>query len=293
LSVVDSTPRTARLMGLLSSRLGIAVFLLCPNRWVWAWLSPEERALIEVGNRHHNTQRPDYADPSQYQDGIGFDSAPTARYERRLRQLREFLDRVGPASVLEVGPGSGYLTRTIVEHAAVRRYVAVDINPAFLEYLRPRLERVQKPHFTFELVAGTVDQLPASGFDAAVLLSVVHHIPDRERLFSTLGTLLNRPGHVLAIDPTCYLLRIRKLLRKVARRGYLDTHLALVQHGQMSTHAMCQLAEYRAVTRRTGFDIALVHFGDHPGKVKRWRARGLPLGPRWTAQEITIECVHR
>ena len=44
-----------------------------------------------------------------------------------------------------------------------------------------------------------------------------------------------------------------------------------------------------------GFDIALVHFDDHPGKVKRWRARGLPFGPfwRWTAQEITIECVQR
>jgi SAM-dependent methyltransferase len=282
-------------MGLLASRLGIAVYLLCPHRWVWTWLTPEERAVVEAGDRYQNTQRPDYADPTQYQGGVGFDSLTDARRERHLQQLVEFLDRVRPASVLEVGPGSGYLTRTIVEHAAVRRYVAVDVNPAFLEYLRPRLEGVQKEEFTFELFAGTVDQVRASGFDAAVLLSVVHHIPDRERLFSTIGALLNRPGHVLAIDPTHYLLRIRKLLRKVARRGYLDMLLALARQRQISTHAMCQLAEYRAVTRRTGFEITLVHFDNHPRRVRQWRARGIPLGPfwRWTAQEMTIECVRR
>lgn len=269
------------------------MYLLCPNRWVWAWLSPEERTVVEAGDHYQNTQRPDYADPAQYQGGVGFDSLTDARRERHLRQLVDFLDRVRPASVLEVGPGSGYLTRTIVEHAAVRRYVAVDVNAAFLEYLRPRLERVQKPDFSFELFAGTVDQVPVSGFDAVVLLSVVHHIADRERLFSTIGALLNRPGHVLAMDPLPA--PDPQAPPQVAQRGYLDMVLGLARQGQLSTHAMCQLAEYRAVTRRTGFEITFVPFDNHPRRVKGWRARGIPLGPlwRWMAQEIAIECVRR
>ena len=205
----------------------------------------------------------------------------------------EFLDRVRPTSVVEVGPGSGYLTRTIVEHPAVKRYVAVDINGAFLKYLSPWLHRVSKPGFSYELLTGTIGDLHEHSFDAAVLMSVVHHIPDRVSLFSELGTRLRRPGHILAIDPTHYLLRLHRLLRKISERGYLSHHFAEARAGKLSTHAMCQLAEYRAVTRRTGFRLARVVYADHPSKVRRLAARGVPLGPlwRWTSQEIAVECV--
>ncbi len=128
--------------GLLSSRLGIALFLLLPNRWCWACLSSEERSRIDAGNEYWNTQRPDYANPNKYQNGVGFDSTDAPQRNRHRQQLVDFLDRVQPRSVLEVGPGSGYLTRVIAEHPAVHRYVAVDINSAFLTHLRPRLAQI-------------------------------------------------------------------------------------------------------------------------------------------------------
>lgn len=191
--------------GLLSSQLGVALYLLLPNHWVQKCLSSEEKARIVEGDRIHNTQRPDYADPGQYQGGVGYDSSTVPRRERSRQHLVAFLDRVRPTSVVEVGPGSGYLTRTIVEHPAVKRYVAVDIKGAFPKYLSPRLNRVSKPGFSYDVVTGTIGDLSEHNFDAAVLMSVVHHIPDRESLFAELGTRLRRPRHVLAIDPTHYL----------------------------------------------------------------------------------------
>lgn len=282
-------------VALLSSRLGIALYLLLPNRLVWSCLSREDQVRVHQGDVYQNTHRPDYANPNQYQNGTGFDSPPAVRRTRHRLELLDFLNRLQPSSVIEVGPGSGHLTRAIVEFPSVHRYVAVDLNRAFLEHLQPRLERVAKPGFSFGLVWGTIESVREERFDAAVLVSSVHHIPDRLALFQALAGCLRHQGRVIAIDPTHYLLRLRKVLRKVTSSGYLAKQLEAATRNQLSTHAMCQLGEYRAVTRRTGLAIARVEFFNQPRKVSRLRAIGIPLGPfwRWMSQEMVIECVRR
>ncbi len=280
-------------MGLFTSRLGVCLYLLLPHRWAWALLTPLERARVDAANLHHNTHRPDFVDPRRYRAGADFD-APIADAvaTRRDRELVAFLDRVRPAIVLEVGPGSGHHTRTIVEHPAVRRYVAVDINPSFLDFLRPRLEAVWKSDFSFDLIAGSVADIASQErFDAIVLLSTVHHIPDRLGLFRTLADHLRAGGRILAIDPTHYVLRWWQLVRKLTSRGYLVKAFRAAQDGRLGTHAMCQWHEYRAIARQAQLRVARVAFGDRPRRVERLR-RWLPLGPleRWTAQEITFEC---
>ncbi|MSO55878.1 MAG: class I SAM-dependent methyltransferase [Acidobacteria bacterium] len=163
---------------LLSSRLGLAVYVLLQNRWGWGCLLTEECDRVKRGNVVHNTQRPDYADPAQYQGGVSVDTLELHRTRKR-EQVQAFFDRVRPTSVLEVGPGSGYLTRIIVTHPTVRRYVAVDINGRFLAYLRPRLTAL-RPDLSVGFIEGTVFDVPAGLFDTAVLCSTVHHIPGRD-----------------------------------------------------------------------------------------------------------------
>jgi SAM-dependent methyltransferase len=265
-----------------------------PNAWVWALLSDEERRRIDAGDRFHNTQRSDYADPRQYQGGNDFDRPVRGRMERRrARALQRFLDRTQPHTVLEVGPGSGHLTRLVVEHPSVRRYIAVDINAAFLEHLRPRLAALPRHDFSYELVHGTVDTLPDDlACDAVVMMSTVHHIPDRRSLFAQLANRLTIDGRIFAVDPTHYLLRWRQLLQKVRRPGYLAAQLEAARAGRLSTHAMCQRAEYLRVARHAGLEIVTMRFFDLPKRIRRWRGRGFPLGPvtRWTSQEILVEC---
>lgn len=274
---------------LLSSRLGLAIFKLLPNHWSWACLSDDERARFQRGNVFQNTRRPDYADPAQYQAGVGFDTLEGHR-SRNRDQLQAFLDRTRPTSVLEVGPGSGYLTRMIVTYPTVRRYVAVDINGAFLDHIRPRLAEL-RPDLSVSFVEGTVEDVPAEVFDSAAICSAVHHIPDRDELFRQLGARLRPGGRILAVDPTHYLLQIRKIIRKIMTPGHLAQAIGLAQRSQLGTHAMCQLAEYRKIARHTGFKITRAEFSDQPRCVRRWRERGLPLGPmwRWFSQEILVE----
>ena len=279
---------------LLSSRVGLLLYLVLPNHWVWHLLSRAERARILEGNRRHNTERPDYADPSQYQGGVGFDSAEDPRRAAHRRFLTDVLDKQRPASVLEIGPGSGHLTRMFVEYPGVTRYVGVDINDAFLDHLRPHLASITRPGFSFDLVHGTVDDAPRESFDAIVLCSAVHHIPDRRELFAALAARLSSTGVIAAIDPTHYLGRLRKMLRKASKPAYLATKLREALESRLSTHAMCTLAEYRAVARQTGLAITRAEFSERPPRVERWRRAGIPLGPlwRWAAEEIAVEFRH-
>ena len=273
---------------LLASRPGLAAYMLLPNNWSWKLLSTSERARVLAGNVDHNTTRADYADPTKYQDGVNFDTVADRHASPRGKILAEFLDRNRPARVLEVGPGAGFYTRLIVEHPAVREYVGVDVNRAFLDYLRPRLAAIAGLNVT--LIAGRLDSVAVEA-DAAVLMSAVHHIPDRVQLFQQLHQLLRPQGAVLAIDPTHYILRLRKLLRKCRTRGYLAAKL---REQSVATHNMCRLGEYRAVARRTGFEITRAIYQDQPRRIQRLRSRGVPLGLwwRWWSQEMAIEC-HR
>ena len=269
---------------LLDSRIGFAIYRLLPNNWSWALLSDAERARVLAANVTDNTTRPDYADPLQYQGGLNFDSNADRLATARGRLVSDFLDRVQPARVLEVGPGAGFYTRLIVTHSAVREYTAVDLNAAFLDFLRPRLARTS---VTSRLIHGTMVDATMS-VDAAVLISSVHHIPDRVRLFQQIRRCLAPGGSVLAIDPPHYLLQMRKIWRKCRIPGNLA---ARVRTQNVGTHNMCTLAEYKAIARKTGLRIHSATFFDHPRKIQRLAARGVPLGPlwRWTSQDTAIE----
>src|SRR4051794_40254050 len=96
---------------LLSSRVGLAIYKLLPNHWSWRLLNDRERTRILAANVVHNTTRPDYADPRQYQGGVNFDSEGDRRATARGRLVADFLDRRQPERVLEVGPGAGFYTR--------------------------------------------------------------------------------------------------------------------------------------------------------------------------------------
>jgi len=274
----------------LDSRLGRVVYLLVRNDLVWRRLSHEERARVLTANAVVNTTREDWS-PETY-GGLRttgsetWDSDHSREDTDKGSALLEVLSERRPRSVLEVGPGSGYYTRTICECESVTRYTAIDINGGFLEYLRPRLDRFAgqagRP-FTFELICDDFRQRSfADPYDLVVLLSTVHHIPDRVDLFACLCAATAEGGAIFCYEPSHYFPRLRKLVRKCLRPGY-------PMAGDISTHHMCSYGEFRQVARSVpDLELQPIRYVCSESMARHPVVRRSQLVRRWMSYEMGV-----
>jgi len=105
--------------------------------------------------------------------------------------LRERCGLQAGTHVLEVGPGTGQVTRRLLEIGA--KVVAVEPDARLAEFIRERLSD------QVELVEHTLEdaELPAGRFDLAVAASSFHWVDEAAGLASLRGAL--RPGGWIAI----------------------------------------------------------------------------------------------
>ena len=97
--------------------------------------------------------------------------------------------------VLEIGCGSGNLTRILSEIGYSGEYVGVDINDRFDRSVQSAFER------TF--VHSDIHRLePGQAFDLIVSVSVLEHIPEDRRLTERLGEFLTPSGVQLHFVPS-------------------------------------------------------------------------------------------
>lgn len=174
----------------LNTRVGIFSYLLYRNDKTWKLLSDEEKQRVFRSNFTENTTRDDYADPNLYggirvSGGEVWDSLESRNKSLRGKMINQILQTNQPKNVLEIGPGPGFFTRTICEFGSVKSYTALEMGRAFIDYLQPRMKVISdKKPFGFNLVKGfDISVLDGQKFDFIVILSAVHHIPNREDLF--------------------------------------------------------------------------------------------------------------
>jgi ubiquinone/menaquinone biosynthesis C-methylase UbiE len=113
--------------------------------------------------------------------------------------LQSYLSRVdfgSGARVLEIGCGTGAVTRAVARHGGVAQAVGVDPSPVFIaraEELASDMETVE-----FAVGDGRALQFAEGDFDVVVLHTTLCHIPQPE---SVLGEALRvlRPGGTIAI----------------------------------------------------------------------------------------------
>src|SRR5437763_15158479 len=109
-----------------------------------------------------------------------------------------------PARILEVGPGTGAVTREIVRHLQDEdRFDTVEINPTFVEHLRNRFEQeglFRKRLDQIELIEGPVEEL----LGTAVYDFIISGLPlnnfavsQVRTIFRTFNRLL-KPGGTLS-----------------------------------------------------------------------------------------------
>ena len=111
--------------------------------------------------------------------------------------LQALLTLLSPELVVgDLGTGTGHVALSLAPH--VRRVIAVDDSPEMLERASSRLAG----QANVELRTGKLESLPLQDdlLDVALLILVLHHLPDPQRVFSEAARALKPGGRFLVVD---------------------------------------------------------------------------------------------
>ncbi len=110
---------------------------------------------------------------------------------------------LGP-SVLEAGCGTGNITRLLLTHPGLRRYVGVDLSPQFCDHLKASLKAPAGATLQFQpldLENPDLLKLAPPAFDSIVCLNVLEHIRNDADLLSRFERLLLPKGRLILQVP--------------------------------------------------------------------------------------------
>ena len=105
------------------------------------------------------------------------------------------IDFPAGARVLEIGCGTGAVTRVLADWPGVSDAVGIDPSPVFISKAR---ELAAAANVTFELGDGRSLRFADGDFDAVVVHTTLCHVPQPERVLAEASRIL-RPGGTLAV----------------------------------------------------------------------------------------------
>ena len=137
------------------------------------------------------------ADPSVV-EVVGNAMELRATDPQQQQMLSDYLSRIefaGSARVLEVGCGTGAISRKLAEIPGVCEVIGVDPSAGLLD--RARSQASQVPHLSFREADGRDLPFEDESFDVVVAHTVLSHVPEPERLVVEAARVL-RPGGTAA-----------------------------------------------------------------------------------------------
>jgi SAM-dependent methyltransferase len=120
---------------------------------------------------------------------------------KQQEMRRTFLAEVefpAAAQVLEVGCGTGVLTRMLAGRAEVESVVGVDLAPSLLD--KARELAADLPNVRFEEADARSLPFADETFDVAVFDSTLSHVPEPERALAEVFRVLRPDGRLAAFD---------------------------------------------------------------------------------------------
>ncbi|MGE0224780.1 MAG: methyltransferase domain-containing protein [Acetobacteraceae bacterium] len=143
-------------------------------------------------------------DAESYDHAHGIDDK---RAEQHVDEIRRRAGARWPAklgSVIEIGCGTGYLSRVLAASANVSDLILTDVSIDMLRRCRQNLERLgllNRIPIAFATYSGAEGGLADRAFDTCVGGSVLHHIPDVPHFLSDMQRLLKPGGRAFFIEP--------------------------------------------------------------------------------------------
>jgi ubiquinone/menaquinone biosynthesis C-methylase UbiE len=122
--------------------------------------------------------------------------ATEPQQQAMLHSYLDDLDLPDRAEVVEIGCGTGAISRVLAGWPKIAQVVGVDPSPAFIAHA-VRLGTDQ-PNLRFEVADGRKVPLAAASMDAAVLHTVLSHAPQPELVLAEARRVV-RPGGWLAV----------------------------------------------------------------------------------------------
>lgn len=118
---------------------------------------------------------------------------------------RRYLDTLPPLrSILEVGPGTGYVTLVVFDKQPSAAVTCLDISTRMLDKLRKRTEKARQSRQASFVLADITQRVPLEddSFQLVIVQSVIEHLPDTGPAFSEIRRLLE-PGGTLIVSDIC------------------------------------------------------------------------------------------
>jgi ubiquinone/menaquinone biosynthesis C-methylase UbiE len=118
------------------------------------------------------------------------------RWSRQLsRRFVEFAGISDGERILDVGCGTGSLTRVVLESADVKSIAGVDLAEVYLESAR---QTIRDPRVDFKIGDATSLPFADKSFDLALAMLVLHFVPDGKKAVSEMRRVVRSGGVVAA-----------------------------------------------------------------------------------------------
>jgi SAM-dependent methyltransferase len=143
--------------------------------------------------------------------------------ERRLgRLVRDSIERTGGCRVVEIGAGHGTFTRCLLDAGA--QITVTEASSASAERLRADFGGSDRVEVIFdESGEGILER--DEQWDLAVIVSVLHHIPDYLTFLDRLGAMIAPGGGIFTVQDPLYYPRMSKVAHRADRAAYLTWRL--------------------------------------------------------------------
>tara|TARA_B100001029_G_scaffold155388_1_gene140174 strand:- start:506 stop:1360 length:855 start_codon:yes stop_codon:yes gene_type:complete len=252
------------------------LYFMLRNDLAWKLLTNKEQNMIKQVNQRYNTEREDYSNIDKFGtlrqvegerwDTFNFNTLINNPFKGKdALYLDSQLNKFNPKKVLEVGSGPGLFSRMIYEHKSVVSLSVNDINAGFINFIVEQEKNTNKRKLLNSYVGDVLEVNIPEKFDMISIVSSLHHMPEREKIFKLFSELLNPQGTIVISEPSHYIKRILWLIKKrktISRKMYLEN----IQN--YSTHHMCTVGEYKKIVRKINdLSIQRIDFDD-PKKIQ-------------------------